>query len=336
MEDNSLFLDLVITKKKLIDLIYPLVEIYTHSAIDIESYKLKLTLPDTEQIRLTAHGKKVFLSLPLGFKISKPDGIFSIEADGEISLDINIECNLDQYFTLTTKTELLDFDWVKEPRVTVGSLAINLETISDCIIRTVKDDIISKIDRTINEKLDVRAELTQQLEKLGHNILVRRNPELYFNFELLQIQTKGFVDGNDHVNLHLYIEIAVKISDEAILFEQSHNPQFFWLEADPLTGNQEVEVQLSYTGLARAIAKDFNGKDVGGKKFEIDNINIRYTDKLELKAAIFAPIKAIVTLTAIPQFEKSNQKIGLTNIDIDVDAKTSFTNCPRLLSKKYY
>lgn len=321
MEDNSLFLDLVITKKKLIDLIYPLVEIYTRNPIDIQSFKINLTLPNAEEIKLTAHGRKVFLSLPLGFKISKPDGIFSIEADGEIKLDINTECHLDEYLTLKTETELLDFEWIKEPSVTVGSLNIEMETIADCIIKTVKDDIVNKIDQTISQKLDVRAELTSQLEKIGHNIIVHKKPDIFFNFELLQVQTQGFVDGNDHVNLHLFIEIAGKISDEAILFEQSHDPRFFWLEKEPVIGNQYVEVQMSYTGLAKAIAQEFNGKDLGGKKFEIDNISIRHTNRLELKAAIFAPIKAIVTLTGIPVFDHTKQTIGLDNIDIDVDAQ---------------
>jgi hypothetical protein len=176
------------------------------------------------------------------------------------------------------------------------------------------------VDQTISNNIDIQSELTNQLQKIGNNILIHKKPNLYFNFKLLQIQTTGFVDDGDDIQLHLYVEIANKISDEIIGFEQNHDPRFFWIEKEPRMNQHVVEIQLSYVGLAKAIMENINGQDLGGKKFEIDNINIRYTNGLEIKAALFAPVKAILTIQGKPTFDRNSQQINVLDTKIDIDA----------------
>ncbi len=321
VNENLLFLDLELSKKNIFTFLAPQMGRLTEKPLTIEDYSIQLSTLDIDMIKLTALHKKLFIQMPLGFKINKIDGIFGLEGEGEMLLDLVMECNIDTNFYLTTKSELIDFTWTKEPKVHVGVLTLPAATIGDFLIKCIKEDLFINLDQKIAETFDLRSTILTQLAKVEPNIMVYSKPALYFNFELVSLQTTGFRDEDGRVHMHIWAEIASKISDETIVFEQTHDPSFHWIDDDIKATNQEVQLQLSYTGLSKVIKQSINGAELGGKSFDIDTVHIRSTSFLEIKANIFQPVKGIITITGKPVFDEQTQELNIQNLNIDINAE---------------
>jgi hypothetical protein len=321
MRDNLLFLDFVVSKSNILSFLKPHMAEFMKAPIPLEDYSVQLFIDDQNNpLQLSGHLQKLFVKLPIGFTIIKEDGLFGLQGSGSLSMDLVIECTINGQFYMTTKTELIDYDWIEKPQIQVGSLSMPAETIADCVIKNVKGDICTKLDSAIAQNVDLRSMLMEQLNEIPQNSKINSKPDLFFNFELLSIQTNGLRDDAGKLSIHMWAEIAGKVSDELVILNQSHDPSFHWIETEPKNVSQDVEIQLSYAGLAKLIKENVNGQEFGGKRFDIDTIHIRHTSNLEIKASIFEPVKGIATITGRPSFDTVKQSINITDLDVDIDA----------------
>ena len=320
MQDNIVLIDFKFSKLKINQYLKELIDQYIGQKINADGYEIILK-KSNEDIKITASQKSIQLDLPVNFMFIKPAGLFSIEGEGEIKVQLEFAIEIDSDFGLKTASKLNGHHWVKDPVLHVGEMNIPFETISNCIIKFMKESMLEKLDQKISETADIKKLIKEQITQFATNYPVYKKPDLYFNGQLHQIQADVFKDEEKDIHIDLWLEFQGKISDEPLKFEVVYDPKFFWLDKSPGSGSQKINIEMSYAGLARMIMSELNGKEVGGKKFELESVNIRNTNKLEIKANLLAPIKGIVTMICQPSLDKESQKIYSGDIDIDIDAQ---------------
>ncbi|MBK9734597.1 MAG: DUF4403 family protein [Saprospiraceae bacterium] len=289
--------------------------------IQTDGYDLVLKGYDMELVEINARQKSLFVKIPIDFSFIKSAGLFSIEGEGCIRVFVEIKCDISENFKLTTESILQEHEWIKEPVLIVGKLTIPIETLSNCIIRYMNEDMLNNLDLKISNDLDLYGLLVNKLNSIGVNYPISKKPELFFNSQLLQIQMDVLREDASDIHLHMWLEIMSKISDLAVHFEQNQNPKFYWYNGEYEKSVQSVDIELSYQGLAKVLMTELNGKELGGKTFEIESINIRNTSFLEIKINLVEPIKGIITINGNPILDKTNQKLYITNLGIDIDAQ---------------
>lgn len=321
MTDNNILIDFRFSKTKISQFLQNQIDNLPEKRLHTDGFDITLRRIENQNIKINAVNKSVFAELPIEFKFIKPAGLFSIEGEGSLCLRMKITFDIDQQFLLKTKSLLDGFEWIKEPVLHVGELDIPVETISNCVISYFKGDILEKLDDTISSKSEIKKLIKQQINKFGNNFLIRKKPDLFFNFELIQVQADVIKEDMDDIHINLWVEISSKVTDEPLKFEIINDPGFNWLDKRPKRNIQKIDVEISYNGLAKTILNEINGKEIGGKTFDLESIHIRYTTFLEIKASLLEPMKGIITITCQPYLDREKQLIYAGDLDIDIDAK---------------
>ncbi len=321
MNDNNLFLDFKISKSKINAFIHEELKNLLSDKIHVSGYDIILKQVDNNSISISAKERSIFIDAPVGFTFIKSAGLFSIEGEGTIKINLEVICQVDEDFKLTTNSKLISHEWIESPKVSLGQLTLPVETLSDCVLKYVKEDTLAKLDKKIADEINVRDVIIKYLNEYGVNYPIYKKPDLYFNFELLQIQSDIFREDENDIHIHMWLEILSKVSDVVIQLEQNQNPKFYWTEEKTETKLQKIDIELSYNGIAKMIISELNGKELGGKSFEIESIHMRMTSFLELKVNLIQPIKGLITITCLPKLDIQQQQIDLENLDIDIVAQ---------------
>lgn len=278
-------------------------------------------MPEDIFPEVSLSGKNMTIKLPVCFSLYKSAGLFSFEGEGCILMDFGVEIDILQNLEVNTQTTWKSHQWLKGPIVHIGEMSIPTETISNCLIQFLKDDIANKIDQKIAENINLKDLVEQQLKQFANNIKIHEKPTLFFNGRIINIFLGNPKDSDQNIEVDIWMELLAKISDEPVNYDFQSQLNLFWEDLAPDSNHQTIEIELSYAGLSRFIASEISGKVLGGKKFEVESIHIRNTQNLEIKAHLISPIKGILTILCAPRFEVQNQVLYLENLQVDVNAE---------------
>lgn len=319
MLENKILIDFRLSKAKLNLYLQEVIDQYTDTKLSASDFEI-IIKKKSHQINIEARQKSVFAAVPITFIFSKKAGLFSIEGEGSIIAHLEIICDIDRDFGLKTKTILHSHEWLDGPVLHVGQLNIPIETLSNCVINYLKESLMENLDKRLAETADIKTAINSQIKQYATNYLVYRKPELYFNGQLLQVQSGLLREDENDIHLDLWLEISGKISDQPLRFDIVSEPVFYWMETGTNQSNQLIDVEMSYVGLAKMILTSINGQEIGGKNFELESVHIRNTNLLEIKANMLEPVKGIITITCKPFLDRETQRINLEKFDLDIDA----------------
>jgi hypothetical protein len=322
MTDNLIYLPSKIDKSKLNEVLIKVYTQYQNKKIELDGVTISIkALPDEIRPQIKLEGKKIMGKLPICFTLFKNAGLFSMEGEGIIIIDVEVEIDIFQNFDFQTKTSWISHEWFKGPTVHVGELSIPAETISNCVINFLKEDITTKIDQQIAETIHLKDIVELKLSQFATNIKIHTNPDIYFNGSVNHIFLGHPKDSQDAIEIDIWVELLAKISDEPVNYQFESQLNFFWAEFAPQANQQTLEAEFSYIGLSKYLTSIIDGNEIGGKKFEVEGIHIRNTQNLEIKVHLTAPIKGILTILCNPKFNVESQNLYLDDLQIDVNAE---------------
>lgn len=267
-------------------------------------------------LNVTARKKSIYLDLPLDIHIDKPNGLFSIEAKGSILLNATITFDISEALHLTTKTTIDGWKWIKEPKVKVGILNIPVSPLANMVMNRIDDNITSQIDKTVAEKVDFQNLINQKLANLIDSRKIVENPELYLRAQLEGLDSPGFREYTDKIELPLYLNIKNQITTDYQVSADWDVPPFRWIDNDPLEYEQDVNISLQYDKLEEIVRSKIDGIVIGGKTLKSDQVQITHTDQLYIKINIISPIESNLTVSGIPMIEQG--KVHLNDLEVDM------------------
>ena len=321
IHDSHIFIDMKVSKLGLISLLTQFLQKWPDRTIHIDGYELKITDPNPQDFNISASERTIIAGIPIDFEFLKKAGLFSIEGEGHIFAELDIDFDILQDFTIRTDTKLIGHKWKEGPVLKIGVLDIPIETLSNCIIHYMKEKLLDKIDAYLIENIDVKKLITDQVRSYGYNYSISKKPPLYFNLTIDQILGGKIKEDSDDLHIDLWIDLTAKITDVHQQFEPVIKPDFTWIDDLPHTHSLNADIELSYYGLSRMIMESLNGTDIGGKTFDIESIHIRNTSYMEMTAIIREPVKGTIIITGHPYLDKSDNKIHVDNLKVDIEAK---------------
>ena len=282
--------------------------------LDYKGFDVQIERQDA--IQVTARKKSIYLDLPLNVSIAKPNGLFSIEAKGTILLNVTITTDISTQLDLSTNTAIDGWKWLVEPKVKVGVLNIPVSPLANLVMNRIDDKLTTQIDASVAEKIDFQRLINQKLAALIDSKKISESPELYLRAQLEGIDSPGFREYTDKIELPLYLNIENQISTEYQVSSDWDVPPFRWIDNDPLEHSQDVNISLKYDKLEEIVRSKIDGLVVGGKTLKSDQVNITHEDQLDIKVNITSPIESTLTVTGTPIIESG--KVQLENLDVDM------------------
>lgn len=287
---------------------------FENEALEYKGFDV--TIKRHGDLNVTARKKSIYLDLPLDIHIEKKNGLFTIEANGIILLNVTITTDITKELHLNTKTTIDGWKWVEEPKVKVGILNIPVSPLANMVMNRIDDTITNQIDSSIAEKVDFQDLINKKLASLIDSKKISTNPELYLRAQLEGIDSPGFREYTDKIELPLYLDIKNQISTEYQVSADWSIPPFRWIDNDPLEHSQDVNISLKYDRIEDIIQAKINGLVIGGKTLKAQNIEINHSEKLDIEVALTSPIESTLTISGTPVI--TDGKVQLEDLDVDM------------------
>jgi len=288
-------------------------------------FQIKLSIAKKDDWRLLADDKTLTLKLPLLFSFSRPEGLFSVEGEGGISLELACTFRSPKGEKPFIDVDLLSFEWFLHPVVTMGSIDFPVEFLADILVRRVRDNHLENWINAINERWDISVLLDNLQKKYARNVTVPIKPEWYFNLEIRHWVFVGFQDNDKNLKLIVYVNYDARLTDKVSSFlpfeiQYADKPVSGLLIKNPY----HFSAQATFEGMERALTHYINNHEIGGKSFDVEKISIRNTSFFEIKILLRSPLQGTVTISGNPVFDKEKAMLDFSDLKVDIKANQFF------------
>ena len=178
MLDNSVLIDFLLSKSKLNQYLQEAFEMPDKMVAllvrFLEQNNGELSKSNDKSLSINARMKSIFAEVPIAFTFAKSAGLFSIEGEGSIKINLEIQCEIDETFGFKTKSIMHNHSWYEGPVLHLGELSIPAETISNCVIAYMKESLLEKLDKRLEETADIKKMINEQLKLYATNYLLNR------------------------------------------------------------------------------------------------------------------------------------------------------------------
>lgn len=282
---------------------------------------MDVAMAEKEKWKLEVGEKTVNVSLPLDFTFKKPEGLFSVEGEGGIRLNICCRFEVTEDRNIEIDADLISHDWFRTPTVSIGSLDIPFEFLANIIVNRVKENHWDNWMSTFNSVFNISHQLSELQENYARNIKISQKPDFYANFFIKQWVFVGFQDLSSSVKLILYANYEAAVSDKP----SPYKPQKIVCVEKPVAElmsrkTHQIQFSCSYEGLERILMLYVNKYEIGGRSFDVEKIIIRNTSVFEIRIFLRSPLQGTVTITSVPYFNQEKMVIDFANIKVDVTA----------------
>ena len=288
-------------------------------------FQISVSIAKKDDWSLRGDDKTITLKLPLVFSFTRPEGLFSVEGEGGICLELACTFRTMKDEKPYIDVDLLSFDWFIPPVVTMGHIDFPVEFLADILVRRVRDNHLEHWVKTINERWDISALLADMQKKYARNVVVPLKPEWYFNLEIRQWVFVGFQDHTDDIKLIVYLDYDARLTDKMSSFLPSEikytdKPVSGLLVKNPY----HLIAHATFEGLERMLTHYINNHEIGGKTFDVEKISIRNTSVFEIKILLRSPVQGTVTISGNPRFDRDKAVLDFTYIKVDISASQFF------------
>ena len=293
----------------------------------------ELLIESVENIQYQVSSRGIQVAADVEVEYNKEAGI-NVAGQAVINVVINMDYEIASNFTLQTKTKLKDHSWVEKPTVKVGKLKIPSQAVLNLLINGFDEKFGRQIDEIIAQKLDLQQLVTAQLAKaenplpnpIDKNIHLFISPaELLFNIQEREVDYK----------LSVYTNFDAKAKWEVLPIQKifSALPAIQEYNGEASLSKLNVPVKVMFSCLAASLKMQFSSVELVGRKLSIQDIKIKYKDRLYIEAEISGDISGTLKADAIPRLNREDQVLYFDNLQYDLETSNFLVKAATFLFK---
>lgn len=288
---------------------------------------LQIAVEKVDAIKIEIRDTTILYRIPLHILIKKEMLLTTLEAAGDIALNFQTNYTLNADWTISTRTQLVDYKWIKEPKATVLGFKVPVTAIAERILNFSAKKVTDAIDKQVNESFALKELALQTWHLLQQPILIAEQYDARFKFTPTGLAISPFQTKKDTIISTLFVQGFTQVGigqqsnfskDRPLLplKVQDFNP------ADKLKVNFVSEIPFAE---AENIAlKNFKGEEYGfGKnKMIIEDIKLAFEDDLlAIRVLISGDYTGWLFLKGLPSYNKKKNQFEIKNIEFSLDTK---------------
>ncbi len=263
------------------------------------------------------------------------------ELEATIDIDMQTSINFSKDWDLLTKTEILEYKWIKKPVLKFGVIEIPITTLVDKILNNNKVLLSKTVDETVKKYIPLQS-YTQEIweavqdpidiSESGYKAWVKITPKNLYSTPITGSQ--GQI--NTTIGIKCLAEIYMDNPPKAKAKEVKM-PRFQMYT----TTDEQIKVNLladiPYSSID-SIANDImKGERFGEGRHSIivDSLNIYgQNEKLMIGVYVQGFIKGTIYLEGIPYYDPSTSSIRIKDVDYRIQTKNVLAKIVNLFYKK--
>ncbi len=288
---------------------------------DISDDNLMLRAVKEGDIRLRIDSQQIKYQIPLLLWIKYDAGITDLEANGELMLDMTTEFEVMPSWRIETKTDLVNYEWLREPKLRMGVMSMSVGSLMDIVLRNGRQFLTQEIDRLVSESFNLQDMISDVWKQMYEPMLVSEeyNTWMVVNPERLAI-TPLRAENEDFATSVIVVESRpyVKLGQRPELFGMPPLPP---LEIIPESGKDFfllIDTEITYKEAERLAQEQMLGEtfESGKRSVTVEDIEIYGSgNKLVINTLLSGSYEGHVYLEGEPVFNVRKNTVEIKNLN---------------------
>lgn len=299
--------------------------LYADNKADGENLEIRAIKASDIQIDIT--GQEIFYKVPLDLWVRKRMRLANLEGTGALNLNFKTRYSVGEDWSLTTHTELVDFDWIKKPVLKTALIDIPLQFVADLVIKNSRKKLTRAIDEQVKASLDLRKEVESAWKMLHDPFLLSEEYATWLTLRPRAIYMTPFQTVKDTVvsTIGLESELNIVLGEAPDSIPPSPLPKFQYR-----TGNRHgltltMQADIPYAEAERMAKESLVGQrfEQGKKRYvEVKDMKLfRQGNQLVVQTLLAGSYNGSVNLVGTPRYSAEKQKIELEDLDVELKTK---------------
>ncbi len=288
--------------------------------------KTILRAEKSEDIRLKVTGQSIQYRVPVKVFVKYDIGIAVLEASGEIALHFKTDFAVDRDWNMTTVTNLENYEWLRQPRLKMGSLNVPVGFIADIVLKQSKAVITRSVDEQIKEKINLRQMIGDTWKLMFDPVLVV--PE-YNTWLLVNPQNIGMtplVTLDDMILSTIVVESQprVYLGEKPTSFTPSSLPPFVMRDTTKTDFVVNISTEVPYSEAERLARAKLQGETFseGKRSVTIEDIELYgQGTKLIINTNLSGSYNGSIYLSGRPFFDSQKNIIDIKDLDFTLETR---------------
>lgn len=287
---------------------------------------LKVEAEKLDNIKIGLEGQRVLYQMPLQLKIEKDLGFGRIKADASIALDFFTDYEIDEAWSLTTKSELERYEWIEVPRLKLGPVNIPAKFVGDLIIDRSKELISTTIDDQLKENFDLKATMNTAWKQMHDPIEISPEYNTWLSLHPQQITMTPINSADNAIQFTISVQSKPQI-------DIGESPKVDRLTALPAFSFQEVKednfqvfllADIPYDQAESLAVQSVKGEEYSSGKYmvKVEDLSLYGQDeKLVVETTLSGSYKGNVYLTGEPFYNNLRNKVDIKDLKFTLNTK---------------
>ena len=263
------------------------------------------------------------------------------EIEGAIDLKFKTTINLSKDWKLITKTEIIEYSWIKKPVLKVGFVDLRITPIVDKIIRDNKRDILTTIDKALNEQVPLRTYAQSLWDLVQEPIdISTADYKAWIKTTPIQIYTTPIIGYQGKINTTFGVKCLMEVylgNTPSFVRKESVLPPLTMYTKTDERFMMNILADVPFTVLDSMARVVMVGQTFGeGKKsVVVDSVEIfGQNDKLIVGLQVIGFINGLIYLECRPYYDQQTFSIRVKDVDYKIKTKNILAKIVNLFYKK--
>lgn len=329
-------IDVRIGKVTLQDSIAALLDQQLAEPIIIEDQDIVIKMERSDAVLCDMQDSTLLLQTPLRAFITKNTALGNLYANGSLRLFFNSDVQIDRQWNLSTKTEIINHEWIEKPKLRVGFANVPIKWATDIIIDRLSNTITENIDTSINQNINLPDKMVNVLAPLLHPYSIDSTMGGWLLPQYQAAHLAPITNELEHIQTQVSVPLTLLMSSEQPVTSDTISlPKFSWNDAADST-EVNLGIALSYAHLEKIGKQQTLGKtfEQDGKKVTITDLKVAgSTQGLDIEVSTTGSFKGKLRLSGKPRY--SEGILSADDIMWSIDTKNIIHRTASWLGKGY-
>lgn len=294
---------------------------------DLDDDGLMIRATKSQPIRFSAEGMQFNYRVPVKVWVRKKIPLSSVDAEGEIALNFVTTYAILPDWSVSTKTDLANYEWIKTPVLKTGLMDINIKAIANPLLNRSKKELVKNIDDQLSKQFDLRIPLRDAWNQLQNPMQISEEYRLWVKLTPAAISMTPLKNVNGVLQSVIGVETLtdVTLGSQPKFRPNTPLPPFKTGTAGKDDFNVRITTEIPYNEAERLARQFIVGESFtsGKQKVSVTNIDIYgQNNKMVINTSLTGSYNGSIYLTGIPVFNVEKNQVELTDLDYELQTKS--------------
>lgn len=280
-------------------------------------------------IKIKIDTQTIRYQLPVKLDVKKDIGFTKVGADGEIELAFATTFQIEPDWSITTQTEVEQYNWLKRPKLSLGGIRLPAQMIGNIVVDRSKAVITKSIDEQIKQNVELQKYVTEAWQQLQTPLEIAPEYNTWLVMNPAKLQMTELMGDGDFLTSNIVVEARpeVSIGKAPVIANPLATPlpNFAYAEKTLDDFVLRLSTDIPYTEAERIAKAELVGQkfEQGSRYVAIENIDLYgQGNRLVVVTTLSGSYTGDVYLTGKPVYNERKNTIDLEDIDFELNTKS--------------